>query len=164
VTIMDIYRSGFVQRYHSNPEMAWTGQTNGQHQWGVAALLCALFPDRINLPLLWEALHHDAGEMLTCDMSHPAKCAYPNVASVLAEAEADARVWMGVSEVMLTAEEADMLKLCDRLESLLFASTRTPWVLTRGQGWPELRQACLDMACALGVRERVEEMVRGVEV
>jgi 5'-deoxynucleotidase YfbR-like HD superfamily hydrolase len=156
---LDIYRSGFVQRYHTNPAMAWAGQTNGQHQWGVAALLCALFPDRITLPLLWEALHHDAGEMQTCDMSFPAKQAYPQVASVLAEAEADSRWRMGIDKAALTFDEAAMLKLCDRLESVLFASVRTPWVL-KGDGWPEMRAGVVWAAGGLDVGAEVEGLLR----
>ena len=43
--INEIYRSGFVQRYAQNPEMAWIGQTDAHHQWGVTILMFALFGD-----------------------------------------------------------------------------------------------------------------------
>lgn len=157
--IYETYRSGHVARFHGNPEMAWTGQTLGHHQWGVSMLLCALFPDRVTMPLLWEALHHDTGEMWTCDMSYPAKRRYPDVAVALADAEADARAWMGVPEAALTEDEEAMLKLCDRLESLLFARVRTPHVL-QGDGWPEVRTAVLGAAWTLGVGAEVEGLLR----
>jgi 5'-deoxynucleotidase YfbR-like HD superfamily hydrolase len=159
MSIYETYRSGHVQRFHGNPDMAWTGQTLGHHQWGVAMLLCALFPERVNAAVLWEALHHDTGEMHTCDMSYPAKMRYPEAAAALAEAEGDARVWMGVPEVVLTEEEEAMLKLCDRLESLLFAKVRTPWVL-HGDGWPEMRVQTINMGWSVGVGAEVEGLLR----
>ncbi len=164
MNIEAIYHSGFVQRYAQNPQMAWTGQTLGHHQWAVTTLIFALFPDEVNLALIWEALHHDAGEMGSCDAAYPAKQRHPRMAEAIGEAEAAERVEMGIPEAQLTERETAILKLCDRLESYLFASVRTPWVLTRVQDWPELRQACLDMACVLGVGKKVEEMLRGVEV
>jgi 5'-deoxynucleotidase YfbR-like HD superfamily hydrolase len=158
MNVNDIYRSGFVQRYHTNADMAHLGQTNGQHQWGVAVLMFALFLDRMNLAVVWEALHHDTGEMHAADVSYPAKRAYPALAEAAAEAEADARVWMGVPEAALTDDETAMLKLCDRLESYLFARVRAPWVLV-GDGWPELRAWCVGEAWRLGVGAEVEGLL-----
>jgi hypothetical protein len=155
-----VFASGFVQRYSTNPSMAWAGQTNGHHQWGVAVLLLGLFGDRVNLAAVWEALHHDTGEVGVCDMSLPAKQKYRSAAFVVADAEANERVEMGVPKAVLTCEEADMLKLCDRLESLLFARVRTPWVLMGG-GWPELQDAVLRDAERLGVFDVVAGLLRG---
>lgn len=154
----DLYRTGFVQRYAQNPEMAWTGQTLGHHQWGVAVLLMRLFGDRVNLAVVWEALHHDAGEMGACDASAPAKNRHPRMAEAIAEAEAVERVELGVCRAVLTEDEAAMLKFCDRLESYLFASVRTPWVL-RGDGWPEMRDALLEDAWELDVHSEVIDML-----
>jgi hypothetical protein len=158
VTLKDVYRSGFVQRYATNPEMAWTGQTDGQHAWGVAVLLLGLFGDRVNMAVVWEALHHDCGEMGTCDMSAPNKKRWPDAASALAEAEAEERVWMGIPEAVLLDDEAAMLKLCDGLESWLFASVRTPWVLS-GDGWPKMRLDLLREGARLGVGAEVERLL-----
>lgn len=135
----DLYRSGFVQRYASNPEMAWLGQTNGHHQWGAAVLLFGLFGDRIdNLAVVWEALHHDTGEMGAADVSYPAKQKYPALAEAVADAEFEERLDLGVPEAQLTDEETAMLKFCDRLESYLFASVRAPWVLKQAD-WRKLK-------------------------
>jgi len=153
-----LYRTGFTQRYHGNADMAWTGQTNGHHQWGVTVLLLALFPDEVNLAVVWEALHHDTGESGVCDMLAPAKRKYPAVAAEVAGAEANERVEMGVPEAVLSEREAAMLKLCDRLESLLFARVRTPWVLS-GDGWPEMRDEVVAMAADRGVADAVERLL-----
>lgn len=150
MSLISIYRSGFVQRYATCPEMAWTGQTDGQHQWDVAILLLGLFGDRVNMPLLWEALHHDAGEMGVCDMGAPNKQRYPKLAAEIAEAEANERAGMGIPETVLDEEETAMLKLCDGLEAWLYARVRTPWVLT-GDGWPEMRDQLLQDAARLKV-------------
>jgi hypothetical protein len=156
--IKDVYRSGYVARYATNPEMAWTGQTDGQHAWGVAVLLLGLFGDEVDMPTLVEAILHDAGEMGTADMSAPNKRRYPLAASVLAEAEAEERAWMGVPETVLDDRQAAMLKLCDGIESWLFAQVRTPWVLN-GDGWPKMRLDLLREAERLGVGAEVERLL-----
>jgi 5'-deoxynucleotidase YfbR-like HD superfamily hydrolase len=157
--IWTLYRTGFTQRYHGNAEMAWTGQNNGHHQWGVTVLMMRLFPDEMNLALVWEALHHDTGETGSCDMNSPAKRKYPDAAAAVAEAEWQERFEMGVPEAVLTAREQGVMALCDRLESLLFARVRTPWVLS-GDGWPEQRADLLGRAEALGVLDAVEGLLQ----
>jgi 5'-deoxynucleotidase YfbR-like HD superfamily hydrolase len=155
-----LYRTGHVQRYAQNPEMAWTGQTLGHHQWGVAVLLLALFPDDdVNLAVVWEALHHDTGEMGSAEASHPAKQKHRSMARAIEDAEWQERFDMGVPEAVLPEREAQMLALCDRLESLLYARVRTPWVLS-GDGWPELRASVVGMAWKLGVGAEVEGLLK----
>ena len=153
-----VYRSGFVQRYAQNPDMAWTCQTDGHHQWGVAMLLFHLFPDDVTLPLIWEALHHDTGEMGAAEVSGPAKRRHPALAAAVADAESNERIEMEVAEAYLPDNEAVMLRFCDDLEAYLFAKVRTPWVLT-GADWPEMRADLLKRAAALGVTEKVRGLV-----
>jgi 5'-deoxynucleotidase YfbR-like HD superfamily hydrolase len=157
--IWTLYRTSFTQRYHGNPEVAWTGQTNGHHQWGVVALLFSLFPDEVSLTLIWEAAHHDTGEMGTCDASSVAKRRHPAMAKAIDEAEWNERFEMGVPEAVLTDREADMLALCDSLEALLYVRVRAPWVLS-GDGWPEQRKRVEGMAWKLGVGAEVEGLLK----
>jgi 5'-deoxynucleotidase YfbR-like HD superfamily hydrolase len=154
-----LYRTGHVQRYAQNPEMAWTGQSLGHHQWGVAVLLLSLFPDEANPAVVWEALHHDTGEMGSAEASYPAKQKYSEMAAAISDAEWNERFEMGVPDAVLTARESDMLSLCDRLESLLYARVRTPWVLS-GDGWPELRSSVVGLAWKLGVGAEVEGLLK----
>jgi hypothetical protein len=56
-----------------------------------------------------------------------------------------------------------MLALCDRLESLLYARVRTPWVLS-GDGWPELRSSVVGLAWKLDVGAEVEGLWTGAGV
>lgn len=155
MTIRNLHRSGFVQRYHSNPDLAWTGQTNGQHQWGVAVLLLQLFPDT-SMAALREALLHDTGEMGAADVSAPAKRRHPLMGEAAAVAERLERRALGVPEAVLTITERDRIKLCDMLEAYLFVSVRAPWVL-QGDGWPKDRAWLLQQAAALGVTADVRE-------
>jgi 5'-deoxynucleotidase YfbR-like HD superfamily hydrolase len=154
-----LYRTGFVQRYAQNPDMAWTAQNLGHHQWGVTVLLLRLFGDEVNLAVVWEALHHDTGEMGSAEMSWPAKQKYPEAAEAVEMAEYHERLEMGVPEAVLTDQEVLMLALCDRLESLLYARVRTPWVLS-GDGWPELRSSVIGLAWRLGVGAEVEGLLK----
>lgn len=159
MSVNDVYRSGLVQRYHSNPEMAHLGQTNGHHQWGVTVLLFGIFGDRVdNMALVWEALHHDTGEMGAADVSYPAKRRHPDLAAAAADAEANERIAMGVGSAYLTEDETAMLKLCDRLESYLFTRVRAPWLLQE-DGWPTLRLDCIREAWRLGVGAEVEGLL-----
>jgi (p)ppGpp synthase/HD superfamily hydrolase len=153
----ELYLTGFVQRYAQNPQMAWTGQTLGQHQWGVAVLLVRLFPDSRPVAIM-EALLHDTGEKGSAEVAYPNKIKHPEMARAVAVAETAERVELGVPEATLTTDEWARIKLCDRLESLLFAKVRAPWVLN-GDGWPELRFLVLRQAVELGVLDQVERMV-----
>ena len=151
-----LYRTGFGQRYAMNPEIAWTGQTLGHHQWGVAVLLLRLFPD-CSRETLVEALLHDTGEPgAGADVSAPAKAKYPALASAAGFAEACEREALGVG--ITAACDHDAIRLCDRLEAYLYVQTRCPWVLA-GDGWPEAKVRLVGLAARLGVERAVREMV-----
>ena len=152
-----LYRTGFGQRYAMNPEMAWTGQTLGHHQWGVAVLLLELFPD-CSMAALKEALLHDTGEPgAGADVSAPAKAKYRTLAEAATAAEHNERSEMGVLWLgrRITGED-DQIELCDKLEAYLFAKTRCPLVLG-GDGWTEGKTRIIQMAARLGVERQVRE-------
>lgn len=151
-----LYRTGFGQRYAMNPEMAWTGQTLGHHQWGVAVLLIELFPD-CSMATLREALLHDTGEPgAGADMSAPAKAQYPDLAVAVALAELNERSDMGVPKDVSFPCDHLAIMLCDKLEAYMFARVRCPHVLSR-DGWPECRSKIIGLAARLGVEQQVRE-------
>lgn len=151
-----LYRTGFGQRYAMNPEMAWTGQTLGHHQWGVAILLLELFPD-CSMATLREALLHDTGEPgAGADVSAPAKAKYPTLAEAAFDAEWNERVELGVPCVGATGYDVDAVTLCDKLEAYMFAQVRCPHVLAR-DNWPECRSKIIGLAARLGVEQQVRE-------
>lgn len=151
-----LYRTGFGQRYAMNPEMAWTGQTLGHHQWGVAILLLELFPD-CSMATLKEALLHDTGEPgAGADVPAPAKAKYPGLARAVAVAERVERSFLGVPVDNSFPCDRLAILLCDKLEAYMFARVRCPHVLER-DGWPECRSKIIGLAARLGVEAQVRE-------
>ena len=153
------YQTGFGQRYAMNPQLARHGQTLGHHQWGVATLLLALFPD-CRKEVLVEALLHDTGEPgVGCDMAAPAKRCYPDIATALAMAEYIERRQLGTLVEDLTEIEQAQVILCDGLEAYLYVSVVAPWVLA-GDGWPEMRAGLEQQAWGLDVAAAVVGLLR----
>lgn len=155
-----IYRSGFGQRYAMGaacPELAWAGQTLGHHQWGVAALLVALFPDTHRDTII-EALFHDSGEPGAVDVPYDSKARFPNLAEAAAAAELVSRRALGVPDVALSRTEGERIALCDRLEAYLFAGIRAPHLLERAD-WKVMRSEMIGSAARLGVEDKVREMI-----
>ena len=151
-----LYRTGFGQRYAMSPEMAWTGQTLGHHQWGVAILLLELFPN-CSMATLREALLHDTGEPgAGADVSSPAKTKYPALAEEVHIAELNERSEMDVPQDTSFACDHLAIQLCDRLEAYMFAQVRCPHVLER-DGWPECRSKIIGLAARLDVEDKVRE-------
>jgi 5'-deoxynucleotidase YfbR-like HD superfamily hydrolase len=137
---MKLYRSGLVQRYHSNPDLARFGQTNAAHQWGVAALILKLHP-MPSRDLIVAALLHDVGEIDTGDLASPFKRKYPEIADCHSAIEYQHRdetigPLLIPCFMQLDDTESDWLRMCDSLEAFLFAKNHRPDILDR-DGWPE---------------------------
>jgi hypothetical protein len=152
------YLAGHVQRWHTNPALAWTGQTVGHHQWGVACLILMLFPGEATSFLLREALTHDCGEGGTCDLARPVRSRYPHLAHAADEAGEAERLDLGFPAAPLTHRERGILGLCDRLEAILFVAARTPHLLDRDD-WRQARDEVLARARALGVGVAVDALL-----
>lgn len=125
----ELIRSGRVRRWHANPDLAHTGETNGHHQWAVASLILALHPAPY-LELVQEALWHDAGEMIAGDLPLPFKDRRPDLAAQHAEAEAQARAAI-CRVVPLPVRDLDWLIFCDRLAAWLWMAETMPRLMDR---------------------------------
>lgn len=147
-----VWRSGFVRRWHSNPDMAHTGQTNAQHQWGCAVLAMELFPGEYQL--LKACLLHDAGEVNVGDVSAPAKEAEPDLRRLLRRAECRQ---MEDMEIDYLRHEA--LKFIDRLEALLWVAHHNRNLLGTDE-WSEQREWMWQTAAQLGVHEKYSEIIK----
>ena len=154
---MNLFLSGFVQRYHAHPTMARYGQTNGHHQWGVAMLSLMLHP-RPTRDLLVGALTHDAGELLTGDLPHPFKMLLPEMAKMVARVEKDETADMLGWVPDLSDEDEMWIALCDRLESILFVRETEPRLLERAD-WRSLVTQAIGKAARLRVEDQVREML-----
>lgn len=160
MSIHKLYRSGFVQRYHTNPELARFGQTNGQHQWSCLALLMALNP-KANRSLILEIAFHDVGELEAGDLAAPFKRSNPEFAELHSQMETVAREeTLGVIQDEINNEFRDLnwKALIDRLEALLYVITCRPDISTR-RGWEACEEWCLTQASLLGCRDKVRELI-----
>jgi len=149
----ELYRSGFVQRWHQNPELAHTGQTLGHHQWGCAMLLAQLHPAP-STALLLATLMHDVGEYATGDMSYTSKMDHPELADALGDVEEKEARRITGHTFALSETDKLWIKLVDRLESYMYVKTREPRLLEQPD-WIECRDAVLRLARYLGVGDIV---------
>ena len=148
----DIWRSGFVRRWHSNPDMAHTSQTNAQHQWGCAVLAHRLFPG--DYELLVSALLHDVGEVGVGDVSGPAKWKFPDLKAASEDAEADMFASLGLDVPVKTQR----LRLVDMIEAYLWARHHMPSIMGR-YGWPEMLDGIYGLSGRLGVSYEVHDLM-----
>ncbi len=153
----EIYRSSKVVRYHANPEVINRFmQTNGDHQWGVAALILLLNKNP-SMDLVRAAMFHDAPELLAGDMPWPVKVANPEHAKAQAELELVLGDRMGVGQPPLADDEKQWLHLADRLESFLCMQMFGG----RDQWKPDLVTALVNQAEELGVEKQVKDLING---
>ena len=115
--IRDVYNSGRVERYHTNP--APVAQTIAQHSWGVAVLILKLHPNP-DLNLISAALHHDCAELYVGDVPAPTKWDNPELSDMLHKLESKISGQMGIMQEYLTEEDEEWLRACDRLELVLW--------------------------------------------
>jgi len=154
--ILTNWRSGFVRRYHMNPEMAVFDDLTSAHQGRCGMLVINLWPDH-SPSLLRAAVTHDAAEFVVGDLSRPFKRTGAKVVCDHADLEAVELGRMGLAEVLSPGDQA-RLKLVDMLDSYLFVALRCPRLLA-GDGWPEMRLEIGQAADALRVGREVSHMM-----
>lgn len=128
----ELIRSGLVRRWHTNPDLAHSGETLGHHQWVVANLVLWFHPSP-SMALVKESLRHDVGELKAGDLSQPFKARNPELAAEHSRLELSFRDEICGTE-FLTEEEAGWLKLCDRLAAYVWMLGAAPH-LRHQAGW-----------------------------
>ena len=156
-----IYQSGGVTRWHARPEVT-APQTDADHHGRVAQIMLYFWPN-VRRKMIYAALHHDCGELVTGDVPYAVKQARPELAKMLGEVEEQARDDMGVTKIEMTPGEHQMLKFCDRLEAYTFIAMHHPHLLGNAD-WIEDRARIDDTAKKLGVQERLKEWFARVSV
>jgi hypothetical protein len=150
VGINPIYKSGSISRWHANPDVP--AQSLADHQCRVAQIILFFWP-KATRDMLYAALHHDCGELITGDVPSPTKDANPALRAALSQAEADARLSMGITSFVA---DFPMLRFADRLEAYTYVALHCHHLL----GQPEWVRAIAElgeMADALGVSKRLTE-------
>jgi len=154
IGIHPIYQSGGVTRWHARPEVT-APQTNADHHGRVAQIMLYFWPN-VSQELIYAALHHDCGELVTGDVPYSVKLARPELAKMLGEVEEQACDDMGVTRTNITQGEHRILKFCDRLEAYTFIAMHHPHLLGNAD-WIEGRAHIDDTAKKLGVQARLKE-------
>lgn len=152
-TIM--WRSGCVKRWHNSSDRSLreSGDDVGAHSHRVAMLLLMLHP----LPsahLIACALTHDAAEVFTGDMPAPMKKGAFKDAMETYEKHIAERFELPVP----SDKDKRWLDLCDKLDAILWVRETAQYLLLTPD-WIEAWEDVVKMAKALGVYEKVEELV-----
>jgi 5'-deoxynucleotidase YfbR-like HD superfamily hydrolase len=117
-SVLKGWSSGKVQRMHALPTLRH--QSLAEHQWGVAYLMLALFPD-CPASLLKAAMTHDMGEYAAGDIPAPVLWGNPELVKSVEKLETDFREAVLVTDEYqnLSEEEKKLLEVFDRLEFCL---------------------------------------------
>jgi 5'-deoxynucleotidase len=159
MTIAKIYAAGKVRRWHANPALADTAQTNADHQGACVRLLLMLHPAP-TVALIRAVAHHDDGERWVGDVPYPFKRAYQIAALHHATAEAIARQQAHDRDPVgeIAGNDLAWLHLVDRLEAFCHVALTRPHEL-RHDGWGPASEAVLQAAIDLGVGDRVAQLL-----
>lgn len=150
----EVWKSGFVRRWHCHPDLASTNQTNAAHQWGVAIIAMHLFPDDDDL--LKAALLHDVGEVHLGDLSAPAKRSNHRLAHAYKEAE---DLNMESMVVPIPVCEIRRLELCDMLEAFLWAKHHRPEIV-KTPSWVDQLARAMQIADQEGVLKNFIQILK----
>ena len=147
--LRNIFRAGFVRRWHSDPDLCHTVDRIDGHSARVARIILALHPSP-SVALIRAALTHDDGESVTGDMSAVMKRNNPVIAAHLAGAEYIARTDLWGLDPPICRVDERWLKFADRLDAYMWASHHAPHIMDRDD-WPELLAWINETAELLGV-------------
>lgn len=159
----DIWRSGFVNRWHTFPDarVRNAGDTTAAHQWRVAILVTRLsddFEDHSHaLREVCGALYHDVDELVTGDLARPFKEARPDIRKATEE---HGKEWLkkrGVPDFPYTST----VEWCDRMDQYLFVAAHAPDLLNNLK-WAETRKVVLDEARRRDVFLEVKGLLEAV--
>lgn len=155
------WRASTVRRWHTNPDLVDTNDTDAGHQGRVALLVLSLFPDA-SRTLLCHAITHDQGEVAVGDISRPAKRNFPVLAEIAAAEEAREIKEQGFSFPDLSEREARILKLCDLLDAWLWMQRHARHLAKRAD-WQAQQKMFVAEAISLGSGPEVRALVSAEE-
>lgn len=153
--------AGATLRWHTHPRLAVTRDRVDAHSARVAILILQLCPGA-SAALLAAAVIHDLGEAMVGDMSAPVKRKYPDLYAVISGLEAQAIRDLGLDAPDLSERERAFLKLCDGLDSYLWALLHCPDLVAVHPAWRAHLARLVVRADELGVRSKFNEILAGV--
>lgn len=155
--------AGSTHRWHTNPIFAATRDRVDGHSARVAILILQ-FNRHASPDLLRAAITHDLGENSVGDLASPVKRKNPDLYAEFERLEGSALLAMGfdIPALVLGAEDAALLHLCDGLDAYLWAVTHRPDYVRARADWRAMFAGLQSRADALGVRAKFNEIVEGV--
>lgn len=146
--ILAIWRATFTRRWHRHADLADIADPISGHQGRVALLAVVLFPNAHALHRA--AIMHDMGEAVVGDVPNPVKERNPALKAELDRIEAIAMAKMGLPECDLNAHELKMLRLCDKLDAILWARHHR-YALMSEPGWQRDISLVKDLFAVCGI-------------
>jgi hypothetical protein len=165
MNVVRAYLSGSVRRWHMNPAMAFTGQTDADHQ-GRCVLLLLVLHRHPSANLIRAVATHDGGELDAGDLSYDFKRANPSLADAHAAFEDGARQAIFGPDPDLWLDERRWVKLIDRLEAACWVLTTNPAEYHRpASGWLKAEAPMLmiadDLGCGPDARGLIHDLKSG---
>jgi hypothetical protein len=107
------------------------------------------------------AIIHDMGEAAVGDVPNPVKQRNPDLKTALDRIEFEELAKLGLPEVRLSEIEEGMLKLCDKLDAILWAAHHRPQLLTH-PGWQDDIAKVRSLMWRCGIGEMANEVLAGL--
>lgn len=136
---MNIWHTGQINRWHTNPRLRNSGDSNDAHSNRMAKLALWLFPDDCDVNLLAEIVMHDAGESVTGDVPSHAKTG--PLGSEVRARERHFREENGLI-YSLSPRQWAILGFLDLLDAWLWAQQNSAYDKTWDDDLRKLRQQC----------------------
>ncbi|MEM8773851.1 MAG: hypothetical protein AAGF53_02395 [Pseudomonadota bacterium] len=153
------WQTGRIRRWHNQVNLSHTNDFLDGHYGRVARMMIMLKPD-VSAEALRYALIHDDGERMSGDTPYPAKRKYPELALVSRDVENQERCRVWGPDPQLTEDELDLIEICDRLDSWL-------WALAHGSGrskpWQDMLRKIRMKAALIDVLDEVKELINVVK-
>lgn len=156
-TLLDIWQSGLVNRWHNNPSYALRNSqdTNDAHMGRCVRMLLFFWPDAPMSAVKYIA-HHDCPEVISGDIPSPAKQAsgdLKNVDRIICAG------WLIKRGIEVPRDEwADRCKFIDGLDAYLWARYVDP-VAVVADDWLDARDGLRKEARRLGLEGKYERII-----
>jgi len=159
-SILEIYQSGEVRRWHANPAMAHVHDTVAAHSSRVAKIILRFHPAP-SMALIVAALTHDDGESLTGDVPYPAKRDNQDLAALLGRIEGReiARLWGSDTRAHLAPDSLRWLTFADKLDAYITVSLHAPHEAEKPE-WAKSMRGLWAMAEELRISEHLDDLMK----
>ncbi|WP_406736944.1 HD domain-containing protein [Thioclava sp. GXIMD4215] len=125
--LSNILRSGYVQRWHTNADLAHIAETNSSHQWAATMIALALDPQASRATIL-AVLTHDVGEMWAGDLPYDFKRDNPDIASRHAIFEVEQRN-AALAPLCIEGPDLNLVGIADRVAAVLHVAQFRPDIM-----------------------------------